>query len=180
MRIIWADTPCVSEYDGYADYLEYLGNAPLPEYRMLDCGEYEECLRTAGKENWPSWTCYSCPKACKEMLDEPPINGIIVPDDSDEEWLPIPNFPEYYVSTEGKICSTRGSSCAWRRVWPTGHRVSGEETFILINEEIERVMALSELILSTFCRESKGSEEAVHLNGDMQDCHLSNLCWRKG
>lgn len=93
----------------------------------------------------------------------------------DPTWTTIPNFEGHQVNASGEI-----------RIIATGRVLKGSTNqtgvrYVSIRNTTERRyqnVAISVIVASTFCEgQSAQTNTVLHLNGDTEDCHASNLMW---
>jgi hypothetical protein len=91
---------------------------------------------------------------------------------SDEEWLPIKEYPGYVISNYGQVYSWRSNSVLNGTDRPDG--------FIQINlRKVDETHSrlLHQLVGDTFIECPDPSYQIVHINGDRWNNHVSNLEW---
>lgn len=101
-----------------------------------------------------------------------------------ETWRPVPGFPGYEASTEGRVRSLLGR--APRIMSPGLHRSDGRgkhgTNYVRLNYSLRRdnrgvTIHAHTVILLTFVGPRPEGHEARHLNGDALDNRLANLLW---
>ena len=85
-----------------------------------------------------------------------------------ERWRPVPGFPKYLISSEGRLKGPRGLLKLWDRCHGP--------TALLADGRIIRQRAMRWLVLRTFSGDRPGCL-VRHKNGDSRDVRLSNLEW---
>ena len=123
-------------------------------------------------------------------------NLSIIPDQTQERWLPIPGFTGYDVSDHGRVRSY------WRRVGIKGQSRQGFKCIVDSNPQIilkprlvrgyptvclsrtnnselkkNRLEKIHRLVLITFVGPCPPKHECRHLNGIKENCFLENLKW---
>lgn len=92
-----------------------------------------------------------------------------------EEWMPIPDFPGYLVSSAGYVQHERRSKDLTRFVTPTGTAYVG---LTVGNRTHNRSLAL--LVANAFLPTPRNSSftTPINLNGNRLDNRAENLKWR--
>lgn len=91
-----------------------------------------------------------------------------------EEWKEIPGFPEYSVSTEGRI---------WSHARDREMRLSMNQYGVLkvglFHEGEQTTQSVAVLVAQTFLPDHpEHFDTVIYLNGDRADCRADNLMWR--
>lgn len=105
-----------------------------------------------------------------------------------EEWRTIPDWPEYQVSSLGRVRSSRfiagrgrktGSSGKWRII-AGGVDKNGYKKFILTRDKEPKryCMRLCSMVTTLFHGPKPEDCVATHLNGNCRDDRACNLAWR--
>src|SRR5262245_11949338 len=92
--------------------------------------------------------------------------------ESDECWKPIPDFPEYEVSTNGRILNRRLGHVLTGTVTRRGHRqvnVRGSRRRMSV--------AVHRLVATTFLGPPPSGHVVRHLNNNKLDNRPVNLMW---
>jgi hypothetical protein len=118
----------------------------------------------------------------KVVKPKPDPTDVVTTPSGIEEWRPVPGFPGYEVSTEGRIrsylrLSTPGGE---PRLLKQQLASNGYLSVILAgpgNYRSKKKFVVHRIVLSAFDRAPKDGEEADHLNGDRSDNRLGNLQW---
>jgi len=101
-------------------------------------------------------------------------------------WLPIPLFPDYEASTDGRIRSlertvkqTNGSTRTFpSKVLKPGYNKKGYAIVTLIGPDRSRNTRLvHRLILETYHRPRWDGEECCHVDGNPSNNHIDNIYW---
>ena len=92
-----------------------------------------------------------------------------------EKWLPIEDFPDYAVSSLGRVCNLRRDTLLTPSInaqgivrvamYHPGGRLTSRSLAVLVAEAF-------------LPRESEHFDTPIQLNGDRQDCCVDNLMWR--
>jgi len=92
-----------------------------------------------------------------------------------EEWIEIDEFPEYSVSTFGRI-----SNNTHKRILTRALNNRGIPTVGLYDGPRQYRRAVPVLVADAWVSNLFGEHfnTPTHLNGDRQDCHADNLVWR--
>jgi hypothetical protein len=100
-----------------------------------------------------------------------------------EEWRRIEGWPGYEISSLGRLGSWHKLPNAKhppqeRRILVGGKDKDGYRRAVLVNGKTRRSLRLHHLVLDTF-QGKRPFPEAVarHLNGDLTDNSVTNLCW---
>ena len=80
---------------------------------------------------------------------------------------PIPGFPGYFVSDTGDV---------FRKLKP-GYLLGGYLKVNLCSDGVKKSRTIHRLVLESFVGARSQSQECRHLDGDMQNNSLNNLCW---
>ncbi len=89
-------------------------------------------------------------------------------------WKPVPDFPNYLVSNDGRVLSVQ-RGYGWI-LSPIRHRNGHLYVFLYCDRRMYKKY-VHDLVLSAWCREPMDGEEGRHLNGNPEDNHLENLAW---
>lgn len=90
--------------------------------------------------------------------------------ETSEVWREIPEWPEYSVSSQGRVRGARGIKK--NTVSDGGYHVVS-----LSRSGVSRAYPEHHLVLSAFNPEDRNGRESRHLNGNRQDNRIENLCW---
>ena len=102
------------------------------------------------------------------------------------QWRPIPGFPRYEASTDGRIRSVErvilkkdGKRQPFPSVvlTPRAGKKGKYQVITLINEKGRTTRHIHRVILETFDRPRREGEECRHLDGNHQNNALTNICW---
>jgi hypothetical protein len=97
-----------------------------------------------------------------------------------EEWMEVPGFPYYQVSSTGRVRSLArrtASGILGGRLLRLTPGSNGYVRVTLCSEGQEHRFLLHRLVLHTFVGECPEGHECRHLDGNRANCRLSNLCW---
>ncbi len=91
------------------------------------------------------------------------------------EWRPIPSFPGYYVSEDGRILSCKADTPRVLRA--ITHRPDNHlYVFLYRSGQMVKVW-VHRAVLSAWDREAAAGEECRHLDGNPANNHRANLAW---
>ena len=93
---------------------------------------------------------------------------------ADAVWNPIPDFPGYYASRDGRILSCKYKAC--RILKPIKARDGHLYVFLYRNGKMHKMWAHRAILLA-FGRKPLPGEECRHLDGNPANNRLENLCW---
>ena len=95
--------------------------------------------------------------------------------DGTEEWRPVPGWPRYFVSSLGRVCSTKGKGGAQRilsQYLEEGYRV------VRVRDHGRTAhLSVHRALLMAFDRMPAPDEETRHLDGNRLNNSLGNLRW---
>lgn len=96
-------------------------------------------------------------------------------DTEEEQWKPVPNFDSYFVSTLGRIISTKqGSPRELRHYSACGKRIA--QLYGSRGDKLR--VTVASLVLEVFVGESPlHRREIIYLDGNSDNVSLSNLRW---
>lgn len=92
--------------------------------------------------------------------------------DMDERWLPVDRFPAYWVSTLGRVYSTRT-----RKFLKPQMDSSGHFQVRLSNERESKLVFVHRLMAEAFIVNPEGCPVVRHLDDDPSNNELYNLAW---
>lgn len=94
-------------------------------------------------------------------------------------WKIIPEFPNYEVSSSGKVRSRRRRGAAGILLRPREGNKHGHKTVVLYagGRRTRRDLWIHRLVLEAFVGPCPDGMECRHLNGNPADNRLENLCW---
>lgn len=101
----------------------------------------------------------------------------------DEQWVELPDFPGYRVSTFGRIQSRRKRGPAkslsetWRPIKPKRRRATGYLHVVLSDGSRAVTTTVHRLVAIAFLGPPEGHKLVRHLNGERDDNRLINLAW---
>ena len=86
----------------------------------------------------------------------------------------IPNFPDYYVTYDGRVLSKKRKKPKWLSLVrnDTGHL----HVWLFQNNH-NHLKYVHQLVLVAFVGPCPKGMECRHLDGNPENNHLSNLCW---
>lgn len=92
-----------------------------------------------------------------------------------EEWIEIDEFPEYSVSTHGRV-----SNDTYERILTPSLNNRGIPTVGLYDGPKQHRRSVPVLVADAWVPNSYGEHfnTPTHLNGDRLDCYADNLVWR--
>lgn len=93
-----------------------------------------------------------------------------------EEWALIPEFPDYSVSTEGRVRSDRSN-----RIMALTHNQFGNLKVALFQDGRQYNRSVALLVASAFVEpypRRPHFDTPINLNGNKSDCRAENLAWR--
>lgn len=100
---------------------------------------------------------------------------------TDETWLPVPGFPGYEVSDEGRVKSLarRNLQGAMRRerILKTDKTRAGYLLVRLASDGVKHARTVHSLVLLAFAGPCPEGQQTRHLNGVRDDNRLVNLAW---
>lgn len=95
---------------------------------------------------------------------------------SDEEWCPIEDFPHYSISTYGRV--RREGTDELRKI------AVNDKGFPIItlygrDSKTRYLRQINKLVATAFLPEPHYQDETAvwHIDGDLSNCHVSNLRW---
>lgn len=92
-----------------------------------------------------------------------------------ERWLPIVGWPDYHVSSFGRVKSTKHGRQLIRKTGVTQQRY---HNVTLVRSPHERkAFYVHRLVLEAFVGPCPIGEECRHLDGDKNNNRLDNLAW---
>lgn len=99
-----------------------------------------------------------------------------------ERWSEIRDFPLYHVSDHGRVKHTTRNSIVTPTRKPNGLVVVGLMKFDQErNRSVQHKLSLPKLVAEAFVRRDPrktGFDTPIHLDGDRDNSHYSNLMWR--
>jgi hypothetical protein len=97
---------------------------------------------------------------------------------SAEEWRPVPDFPDYFATSAGRVVSCHRR---WKqpRELKGGftHNGRGYRTVLLVNTDGATTRTLHSVIAEAFHGSRPEGMQVRHLNGDRLDNRPANLAW---
>lgn len=92
-----------------------------------------------------------------------------------EEWVEIDEFPEYGVSNEGRVTSSKST----RIIKPTYNQQGICSVGLFVDGELRR-RSLALLVAKAFLPKHpiKYFDTPIHLDGNRSNCNVTNLAWR--
>lgn len=98
-------------------------------------------------------------------------------DDEEEIWAPINGFPEYAVSSLGRVQHVAHREVV--RKSAVNHQ--GFPTLVLYKNSTRYVRQVNKLVAEAFCENPEYSDMTAiwHIDGDFLNCKASNLMWER-
>lgn len=92
-----------------------------------------------------------------------------------EEWSVVPDFPEYAVSTLGRV-----QRLATGRMMRIGHNQRGIPIVGMVRNAVQHKRSVPIMVAQAFLPPpmQESFDSVIHLNGDRDDCTAGNLMWR--
>lgn len=92
-----------------------------------------------------------------------------------EEWMDIPEFPEYAVSTLGRVQRLRTG-----RIMKLSRNQRGVIMVGMMKDGMQHKRSVPILVANAFLDRPRQEsfDSVIHLNGDRDDCSAVNLMWR--
>lgn len=98
---------------------------------------------------------------------------------TDEQWLPVSKFPQYEVSSLGRVRRTVSATCAKAGQFIQGH--VGSKGYKYFNATVDgkrKTLKFHRLVCETFHGPPPSPKHVVaHCNGNRLDNRVSNLRW---
>ena len=88
---------------------------------------------------------------------------------------PIPEFPGYFASSDGKIYSTKNSNSPIERKYCFDK--NGYKKVVLFRKGLRSLVSVHRLILETHVGYRLKGLVCRHLDGNKQNNAIANLCW---
>lgn len=88
----------------------------------------------------------------------------------------IEDFPDYRISSEGEVYSTKGRSSQLRKLTPS-LTIRGYRTLDLYYNGYRQKRYLHRLLAEAFIPNPERLKDVYHINGDKRDNSLANLSW---
>lgn len=89
----------------------------------------------------------------------------------EEEWRPVPGWPDYAVSNTGRVVSYKSKEPRELR----GGLIGGYRRVALHRPDGRKYLAVHRLVALAFIGPEPVGMEVRHLDGDPLNCHVSNL-----
>ncbi len=93
--------------------------------------------------------------------------------DSTERWLQIPDFPDYQVSSFGRVCSLKQDAPRLLKPITTTYGYA----IVSLHQGGRTQRYVHRLVLEAFVGECPDGCEAAHLDGNQVNNALDNLAW---
>ena len=92
----------------------------------------------------------------------------------DETWLVIEDYPDYMVSSKGRVKSFKGSV---PKILSTAFCRNGYEKLNLRNENGSKNFTMHRVVAMAFCDNPNGKKEVNHIDGNKSNNCCTNLKW---
>lgn len=89
----------------------------------------------------------------------------------DEQWVPMPGYPNYEVSNYGRIANVRTG----RDLTPYPDKRTGAMRVALYREGVRKDVQLNRVVAECYFLKYYEGADVSHRNGDKSDCSVLNL-----
>lgn len=90
---------------------------------------------------------------------------------------PIPGFPNYAITKDGRIWSNRRQGSRGQWLHPQAKKEYGHLRILLRKNGKYLLRQVHRLVLETFIGPCPAGKECRHLDGNPKNNNLDNLCW---